>query len=78
MISKRLLGVLMLIASPFVIAYGYGSLPDAQTCAFVSNMNEQLGGPALCSSSPATWYWVLTAVLAAVGIVLIVTNPPRG
>jgi hypothetical protein len=72
--NGRPLGVLALIASPFPILVGYGNLPDAHTCATINAVSQSLGQSGTCSSTPGAGYWVLAAVLAAVGLVLLLTR----
>lgn len=72
--NGRPLGVLALIASPFPILAGYWNLPDAHTCAIINGIDNSLGSQGTCSSTPGTGYWVLAAVLAAVGLVLLLTG----
>lgn len=46
---------------------------DAKTCAFINNMNRQLGGGQTCVSGPTVSLLVTAAVLAGLGLVLYFT-----
>ena len=68
---RRGFGILMLIAAPIVIVAGYGSVPSADACNTINSMNEQLGDPATCSTTPAAGYFVVAGILAVAGLLFL-------
>jgi hypothetical protein len=68
---RRALGILLIIAGPFVVAFGYLTAPSASSCAAANKISLDLGQPASCATTPSILYFVGGAVLLIVGVLLV-------
>jgi hypothetical protein len=71
-LSRRALGILLLIAAAAVLAAGYAAAPSAATCTAVNNLDLELGNPATCSTTPPMVYFIGAAILLIAGLLAIV------
>jgi hypothetical protein len=70
--SRRVLGVLLIIAAAATVAIGYANAPSASTCSTTNSLDRALGQGATCSTSPSAVYFVAAAVLVVAGLLVIV------
>ena len=63
---RRVLGILLLVAAPLVLAWGYSSVPSAQACSTINSID-----PGSCSTTPSAGYWIFAAVLAVAGLLML-------
>lgn len=68
---RTAIGVLLIAAGLGVVAWAYGSLPSAQACQVINNIQAQLGGPPTCSSSPSAGRLVIAGLLILAGLVTL-------
>jgi Protein of unknown function (DUF2510) len=69
--ARRIVGILLLIAAPVIIVAGYGTLPSANVCNTINQINTQLGEPATCSTVPAPGYFVAAGLCVVVGLLML-------
>jgi hypothetical protein len=61
-------GIMLLIVASIVVAIGYTTAPSASACNAINPVNAQARQPPRCSSTPATWYFVIAGILAGAGL----------
>jgi hypothetical protein len=71
-ISRRVLGVALIIAAAATVAIGYANAPSASTCRTDNNLSRALGQGMTCSTSPSVSYFVAAAILVVAGLLVIV------
>jgi hypothetical protein len=69
---RRALGILLIIAGPFVVALGYLTAPSASACAAANKISLDLGQPSSCATSPSMLYFAGGVVLLIAGVLLVV------
>jgi hypothetical protein len=69
--ARRIFGILLLVAAPVIILFGYGNAPDAGTCNTINQINTQAGLPANCSSVPSPSYFVVAGLCVVVSFLIL-------
>ena len=69
---RRALGVLLIIAAPVAVDIGYVNAPSASACSRINDLNQALGEGPTCSTAPSLAYFVVGALLAIAGVLIIV------
>jgi len=70
--SRRVLGIALIVAGPAAVAAGYASAPSASACSRVNDLNRALGLGPTCSTAPSAAYFWAGAVLVIAGVLVIV------
>jgi hypothetical protein len=68
-------GALLIVAALVCLGvYGFRvtNLPSASACQMINQMNQQLGSPATCHSSPGPALLYAAAALAVAGVLALV------
>jgi len=68
---RRVLGILLTIAGPAIVAVDYLRVPSAGACAAANGIALDLGEPTRCSTTPSPLYFIVGAILLVAGLVLV-------
>jgi hypothetical protein len=71
--SRRVLGIALIVAGPVAVVVGFLNAPSASSCARVNDLNRALGAEPTCSTAPPAAYFLIGAALLIAG--LLVTVP---
>jgi len=68
----RVLGAVLIIAAPAVVAVGYANAPTASACSRINDLNRALGAGPTCSTAPPAAYFLAGAALVIAGVLVLV------
>ena len=71
--SRRVLGIALIVAGPVAVLAGFLNAPSASSCARINDLNQALGADPTCSTAPSAAYFWIGAALLIAG--LLVTVP---
>ena len=71
--SRRALGIALIVAGPVAVVVGFLNAPSASSCARINDLNRALGAEPTCSTAPSATYLWICAILLIAG--LLVTIP---
>jgi hypothetical protein len=71
MSTRQMSGFLVLVAAAIVVGYGYTTMPSAGACRVINQMQQSLGLPNTCSTTPPIGWFVAAGVIALIGVLLV-------